>query len=172
MRQAITDIFAVEDRLPGTPRMIIMVGLPRTGKSTFVNKFVRAAAESRKQAFAIVSSDDIRRAMGVRYDSELEAQVKAFTLMFAQALMQRRQNVLIDETNLTSAHRQFWIDLANNMGYVWTIAEIEPLPEPVHYQECRKHQYPWKVIQDMKARYEPVTGDQRARYTLIERGGI
>lgn len=168
MRSEMTERFANEDKLGHAPRMVIMVGLSRTGKSTFVNNFVTASARMGK-AFVIVAGDDVRRAMGVRYDSRLEDQVKAYVLMMASTAMQRRQHVVIDETNLSKVERQRWIDLAEAMEYHWTIAEIEQLDEETHKKECKKHDYPWAVIESQRKRYEPVE-HKATRYTLVKKG--
>lgn len=168
MRSEMTEMFATEDRLSQAPRMVIMVGLSRTGKSTFVNQFVRDAARLGK-AFVIVAGDDVRRAMGVRYDSRVEDQVKAYMLMLANTVMQRRQHVIIDETNLTEVERKRWVDLAEASQYHWVIAEIEPLDEATHKRECKKHDYPWDVIEIQRKRYQPVTGAQALKYNLVKK---
>jgi predicted kinase len=165
----LTKTFAEEDQLWAVPRMVIMVGFSRTGKSTYVNQLVQIMARNHKVPFAIISGDDVRRTMGVRYDSRLEDQVKATVAQVANALMVRRQHVIIDETNLSRADRQRWIDLAAYHGYAWTVVEIECLDEDRHQKECARHQYPWKVIQAQKARYQPVEDKCQDRYTLIKK---
>lgn len=164
------DKFLKEDRLDGHPRMVIMVGLSRTGKSTFVNRMVRQAARQ-GISFTIISGDDIRRSLGVRYEARLEDQVKYTMGVMAGAIMHRRHHVVIDETNLSDRDRQRWIDMAELHDYTWTIAEIEPLPEPVHREECRRHDFPWAVIEEQKRRYQPVPAAMRShnRYTLVKK---
>lgn len=166
MRQPLNHKFLTEDQLEDYPRMVIMVGLPRTGKSTYVNNFVKSAAQL-KRAFTIVSSDDVRRAMGVRYDPQIEDQVQAYTLMMAQVSLYRRQNVVIDNTNLTRVERERWIALAKLFNYSWIIVEIEPLDEELHQSVCKEHSFPWEVIEAMKKRYEPVGVMPCTSYMLV-----
>lgn len=169
MRQKLTEGFLKGDRLLQTPQCVIMVGFPRTGKSTFVNQFVWDASTQLRKSFTIISGDDVRRALGVRYEPDLEAQVKATTVLIAESLMQRRQHVIIDDTNLTEKSRQLWIDIATANGYHWTIAEVACLPVAIHQRECEKHQFPWNTIERMRKEYQPVTGEQATRYTLVTR---
>lgn len=164
-----TETFAKEDRFGHTPQMVIMVGLSRTGKSTFVNKFVKIAAKANGKPFVILSGDDIRRALKVRYESKLEPQVHATMSLMAEAIMQRRQHVVIDETNLSEKDRERWMDFAAKHDYNWTIVEIEQLDEETHKRECAKHNYPWQVIENQRKRYEPCRARFGRNYTLIRK---
>lgn len=166
MRQELNHRFLTEDMLSGTPRMVIMVGLPRSGKSTFVNAFVAEGAR-KGRPFTIISGDDIRRAMGVRFEPRIEDNVTYMMGMMAHAIMMRRQNVIIDELNMTEAERQRWIQMAALYEYEWTIAEIEPPDEELHKRICEQHNFPWKSIEAKKAKYQPVSDKSRRRYALI-----
>jgi predicted kinase len=166
--QPLNPTFLTEDRLHANPRMVIMVGLPRTGKSTFVRRFVSDACKM-GHPFVIVSSDDIRRALGVRYNPDLEAQVRAQHNLMVDALLLRRQHVIIDDCNLTEAARDFWKMKATAHDYQWGVAEIEQLDEDTHREECEKHNFPWKVIAGMRKVYEPVKDQSKYRYTLIKK---
>lgn len=163
-------MFRFEDEFYNeNPRLIIMVGLPRTGKSTFVNEFVRTSARTRRLAFTVVSSDDIRRVLGVRYDPALEEQVQYLCSTMAESLMVRQQNLVIDNANLTEKVRQKWLRMAKKHNYSTVVAEIPWLPVSVHQKACWNHDYPWRIIEAMKKEYEPVVDKNPNRYHLVER---
>lgn len=169
-RQPLNPMFRFEDELDNpNPRIIIMVGLPRTGKSTFVNNFVEAAARVRRIPFTVVSSDDIRRVMGVRYDPAIEEQVQYLCSTLAESLMVRQQNLVIDNVNLTEKVRQKWIRMAKKHNYSHIVCEVSWLPVDVHKKACRDHDYPWHLIEGMKRVYEPVEDKSPHRYELVER---
>lgn len=156
MRQELNPVFSSEDKFRHKPRCIIMVGESRTGKSTFVNGFVKSAAREYEKAFAIVSGDDIRRVLRVRYDPKLEDQVRALTILMADSMMVRLQNVVIDETNLETSDRLRWINLAVRYGFDFTICEMETLPIEIHRKSCEEHGYDWAVIEAQKRRRQVV----------------
>lgn len=163
--------FLREDRLQQNGRMVIMVGLARTGKSTFVNKLVKDGLKL-GVGFTILSCDDVRRALGVRYNKALNNQVYATLNLMADAMMHRRQNLIIDCCNLSEAERTRWIQKAMAHEYGYCVVEIEPLPEHEHKAICERHLMPWSYIEQQKARYQPVTDKAPKRYALITRDTI
>ena len=94
-------------------KLYFTVGLPRSGKSTYCNNFVRiydkvAVAKPR----TIVCQDDIRIALGTVYNRWLEPLVYSTAQTMTRSLLHRGFDVIIDETNtsLFSLVRIFDID--------------------------------------------------------------
>lgn len=83
-------------------RLILTVGLPRSGKSTW----------AREQHYPIVNPDSIRLAMhGQRFLGKAEPFVWAFTYMMAEALFNAgHETVIVDATNTNEARRKPWYD--------------------------------------------------------------
>lgn len=83
-------------------KLILTVGLPRSGKSTW----------ARKQGFPIVNPDSIRLALhGEAYIQEAEDFVWATTYLMANALfIAGHYTVIIDATNYRQERRQVWVD--------------------------------------------------------------
>lgn len=77
------------------------IGLPRSGKSTFVNEWVKARGPSdRPRVF--VSTDTIRLAVyNKRYDGECESMVHAITDIMLKHFLLLDFDVLLDCTNTT-----------------------------------------------------------------------
>lgn len=91
--------------------LFFCLGCPRSGKSTFADKWVKHPAYRPR---VIVCSDDIRLALhGQRYKREAEPMVWAINGYMAEALLARGHDVLIDGTNTTdsSIERLLQIDI-------------------------------------------------------------
>lgn len=74
-----------------------MVGLPRSGKSTFCKEFRKNNPNT-----VIVRADDIRLAMGARYNSHIEPMVSAIKGTMIKALIKEDyDNIIVDGTHTT-----------------------------------------------------------------------
>lgn len=81
--------------------LILTVGLPRSGKSTW----------AKRQIFPIVNPDSIRLALhGKPYIQEAEEFVWSIAYLMAKALFLAGHNVvLVDATNTTQKRREEWV---------------------------------------------------------------
>lgn len=82
------------------PLLICMVGLPRSGKSTW----------SRAQGLPVVNRDAVRLALhGQRFLSEAEDMVASMTRYMVKALfLGGHRTVILDECNVTAKQREQW----------------------------------------------------------------
>ena len=93
--------------------LIVTVGLPRSGKSTW-------AREVTKQIHSpIVNPDAVRMAItGQRFVKHAEPLVWTIVQCMVRALFQAGHNsVILDATNTTKARRKFWLDECRNGFY-------------------------------------------------------
>ena len=79
--------------------LIVVVGLPRSGKSTW----------SRNSGHPVVNKDAIRLALhGQRFYEPAETMVHATSLLMADSLLRVHDTVIVDECNVTAKRRSEW----------------------------------------------------------------
>lgn len=85
----------------GNKILVLMVGLPRSGKTTW----------AKKEGYPIVNPDSIRYALhGQRFQSLAEPFVWAIALVMVRALFFAGHNkVIVDATHNSKKRRDFWI---------------------------------------------------------------
>jgi len=106
--------------------MILMVGLARSGKSTYIKKNNLDAV--------IVSPDRIRKLIfGHQFHKESEDFVWAYAKGMARLLLEQSEDVLIDATNLNFQTREQWYNIAKeysaNIRIIWVKTSLK---------ECKK----------------------------------
>lgn len=147
------DFFTRDRVTAGKPDLTILIGLPRSGKSTWAN------GAYRNMHATIVAGDDIRRALGVEFDPKKEGQVWFVMETIVKALLMRGQNVILDCTNHTVKHRRTWLRL-RDLANVNFLSFPTP-PEAEWKRRCQESNFRWSVIERMKAEYQPLTpGEQ------------
>lgn len=100
------------------PKMFVMVALPRSGKSTYVDKYLHNIPR--------ISADQLRLLIyGRRYLAEKEHLVWWVRDIMLRALMQQELDVVIDQTNITRARRRELIRLAEEYGYTTVAVVLE-----------------------------------------------
>lgn len=116
-----------------TPRAIMFVGLPGSGKSTIYNNFY-------KDAYKLVSSDAIIERIAVRNNVDYNESFKQFSkISHSQVIADikdyaaNNDNFVIDMTNLTVDSRKKKLDLIPNHYYIAAIVFNAP-DEEQHQQ--------------------------------------
>jgi len=104
--------------------LILMCGLPRSGKSTYVNKY------KDKYNAIVICPDEIRfNIFGHQFHKPAEDYIWAIAKTFARLLLSQNKNVIIDATNLTFEARNVWIKLAEeyyvNLKIIWIRTSVE-----------------------------------------------
>ncbi|MCK5020681.1 MAG: ATP-binding protein [Candidatus Peribacteraceae bacterium] len=75
-------------------KIIFMIGLPGSGKTTYVNKYLN-------QGFQIICPDDVRASLGSPHNPRHEPVVMQVCDVMARAHLERGVNVIVDATNLS-----------------------------------------------------------------------
>ena len=122
--------------------LIAMVGLPRSGKSTW----------AKATDFPIVNRDAIRLAIhGERFLKPAEELVKTVALYMIRSLfLAGHVTVILDETNTTRTRRDFWANAGN-----WT-TYFKAMTAQACTCTVRAHDDPdiWPIIERMDRSFE------------------
>lgn len=111
--------------------ILILSGLPGGGKSTYAREWLAESPLTRTR----INYDDLRFEMfgpDWTFNRADEAKMKAKARASAEAAITAGMDVIIDNTNLTEAARQPWIDLAHRWAVPFELYEIDtPVEECV-----------------------------------------
>lgn len=135
-----------------TPKIIVLAGLPGSGKSTFV-----------EHRDGVLSSDEIRRLLA---DDPNDQTIHSHVFAVLRALLKqrielRRPVTYIDATNLTRHDRQAYLKIARQHG-----CAIEALFFDVPLAVCQRRNrkrdrvVPEDVIEKMARRLQPPTVEE------------
>ena len=127
----------------------IMVGLPGSGKSTYIK-------EELPKSVNIISQDYIRQELGIMKDdehkaignSEQEKEVTKICLERIDKEIEERHDFVIDNTNIKAGRVQNYYDKLKKAGANVKIVIIDT-PKDI-CKERRKEYIPEKVIDDMQ----------------------
>lgn len=121
---------ALGPRLPRRrrPVLVLIVGLPGTGKSSF------AAQLAARTRLVILESDALRRLIfpNPRYSAAESSRLFAAVHAAIDRLLAKGTPCLLDATNLTEAHRQPLYDIADARGAKLVIVEVVAPRQVVH----------------------------------------
>lgn len=132
-------------------RLALMVGLPRSGKSTYA-KALQSSGWTR------IEPDAFRIALhGHAFFAPAEGMVWAAAELAVRALLIGGHAVVIDATNTTRHRRGGWIRIARDLGVPAEAFVMDtPLTECLERNEGRRHRVPVEVMERMAERWEPV----------------
>lgn len=144
---------------PFQPEIIVMCGLPGSGKSTWVKNFIIKYHKILKSSknIIVLSRDSIREELfGSRDDMEHEKEVSELFEKRLRAALLERASIIIDNTNIKFKTRERYRKLADEYGYSYFIKYIErPLVELYDARPGEK----WKgVIHRMLMEFEYPAG--------------
>jgi predicted kinase len=100
--------------------IIILSGLPRSGKTTLVNRVLEV-----DESYIKISADNLRYILyGHRFFEGGEEFVWGARKVILKMLMQQNKNIIVDECNNGTARRQMLLSLAKLYEYQTTIIHI------------------------------------------------
>ena len=136
------------------PTVYIMVGLPRSGKSTYAKRY--------KGLYAIVSADQLRYLVyGQRFWGPGEDTMWAIRKIVLKMLMEQGIDNVIDETNTTVSRRKPIVDLAREYGY-FVEAVVIDTPKETCIERARADgdDSLIPIIERMAGQFEPVQREE------------
>lgn len=119
-----------------------MCGLPRSGKSTWIEK-------NKKKNDVIVCPDEIRSDLfGHIFHKAAEPMIWSLTEYFINSLMKQKINIILDACNITSA-RERWIDIARKNRYKVNLVILDTSLEECIKRNKKDKKIPLKVLKNM-----------------------
>lgn len=147
------------------PTIHLMVGLPYSGKSTYIRNHPTLSTLS------VVDSDSYiekkakaeNTSYGAIFDREIEAALK-YRDWLTQKLIRQQRSFIVDQTNLTRMARAHWIELAQKHHYR-IVAHVFALPSDESQLLARRQRrvdkvIPIAVLAEMISAYEMPSPDE------------
>lgn len=137
-----------------TQEMVILRGLPASGKSTFACNWVLEDPENRVR----INRDALRKeAVGMKYwglTGKQENTVTAFQVAMVQTAVDSGMSPIVDDTNLKADTVKFWLSIAHQLGIPARIVDIDtPLQECIERDEYRSKKVGEEVIRKFYNKY-------------------
>ena len=131
------------------PILKILVGLPRSGKTTYAERY--------KGSWAIISADQLRYLVyGQRFCAVGEDLVWAIRKVALKMLLEQGMDIVIDETNATKVRRKAIIDVVKKYDYTIEFVVINTSAEVcIQRAEAEGDKYIIPIIERMEAQFEP-----------------
>lgn len=147
--------------------LICLVGLPGSGKSTWINNFLKNKTEE----YVIISSDNIlekiAQACGLTYSDVYNDHINNATSRMnvdAADAISNRQNIIWDQTNLTQGKRKSILNRFPKTYYKRAIVfsvEDEELHKRLNTREkATGKKIPSHVIKNMRESYQEPTKEE------------
>jgi len=111
-------------------KLVIMVGLPRSGKTTFVERYLK------KHDYVILSSDQLRLSLYKEvFNKEREQEMWHMFREMYNYFIQTKSNIIIDSTNISYVNRMYYMDIAKQNKYDIVIIHIDT-PKEICISRC------------------------------------
>src|SRR5690242_3129636 len=109
--------------------LVIMRGLPASGKSTRARELVR------NKGYKRLNRDDLRAMIDDgKWSKHYEKDIKTAELALAHFYLSINHGVIIDDTNLSPSTVEMWQNFAEANNASWTIEDLTDVP----LDECIK----------------------------------
>lgn len=143
------------------PALVVLTGLPGTGKSYFVGRLAE------RLPLLVLESDALRRVLAPRptYSTEESRRLFDASHSLIEALLGKGIRVAFDATNLSEAHREYLYNIADRAGARLIIVRVRAPEELVQQRLARrtqgldsndKSEADWAVYRRMKPAVERI----------------
>lgn len=136
--------------------LFLTVGLPGSGKSTYAKQFI----SNHHEKIVYLSSDELRAKFGKdENDQSVTPKVFSYIKQQVDILLESKQNVLVDATNVNRKERKDYIDCAIKYGakvivFVFELEREQLIERNVKRGATGGRNVPEHVIDKMLLKYE------------------
>jgi len=141
-----------------TQELVLTIGLPASGKTTWTNEMIRKNPE-----YVNVNRDDIRLMMQGReryakFSRWRESIVTATAMALVQEALAQGKSVIVSDTNLDPKRNENWKGIASEYNVEYREKLFTDVPLGVCLERDAKREYPvgGKVIMGMYERYRDI----------------
>jgi predicted kinase len=161
----------IDDFLPETPfaqpngSLLMMVGLPGTGKSSVVESLIKILPA------VVVSTDKIRLLMRNQPTYTAAERMLVYEVCYSiiEARLKKGQRVIFDASNYLAARREYLHNLAQKVGAPVAVTYVQAAQDTIHERLHRRNSgqrrkgdlsdADWSVYKWMVEAQEPVVGE-------------
>lgn len=156
------------------PTVIILCGIPTSGKSTWATKYAKRHPITDSRAFFIVSRDHLRKEMfGKNYKHSLENETKVtnhFNQLIGFMLLVER-NLIIDNTHCREKYIDEMLNIFESQGWTVIIKYFDLPLWQAYYRNIKRWIFtgrwiPISVLKNMKKNYDKLNRKKYRRYEL------
>lgn len=142
------------------PKIIMMKGLPASGKTTYAKELVDT------QKYVRVNKDDLRSMMdNGKWSKGNEKRVLRLRDQIIRDAVKSGSSVVVDDTNFEDRHRDRIAALAEECGADFEVLFIDtPLEECISRNEQRANKVPISVINNMYKKYIAPLREKHVEY--------
>ena len=145
--------------MPAHTLLIVILGLPGTGKTTFAGALAAQAGARH------LNTDMLRAELGLRgqYDETAKSMVYDELLRLTRTALQQGTPVVLDGTFYRQAFRDRISDLAQETGAVLKWIELQASPETVKVRVSQKRPYSeadFAVYRKIREAFEPLNEER------------
>jgi len=142
-----------------SPVLVIVSGLPGTGKFYFCRCL------SERLAAVILESDSLRRVLFQHPDHSWKESARLFKAirLLAKRLLWRGICVILDATNLSERHREYFYSIAGHLGVKLVLVSVQAPPSVVKERLAERarslegnSEAGWEVYRKMKPSVEKI----------------
>lgn len=132
-------------------KIILTVGIPASGKSTYAKELCKDDSNFRR-----VNKDDIRLMIqNLQYSKKDEDAVVDISRATGMALLSKGFNIIVDDTNLSDKHVNFWKEHADEFKYDFELKIFDtPLDECLKRDASRSASVGREVILNMYKQFK------------------
>ena len=151
--QRLTESLAELPELVAEPTLIVVSGLPGTGKSYFCSQLAE------RLPFVILESDALRKALfsSPSYSPKESSRLFRAVHLLIERLLKKGVPLILDATNLSERHREYLYSIAERLDVKLILVRVEAPPQVV-YERLKtrlensgaKSDAEWSVYQRMK----------------------